>query len=118
VGQLLTLIDTTPIIITLLSLLRVVAPVINGFTEMKPLMSPYKDRNTQLTYMRNYQREQRRLFKMLLEKAEFLKNVVFRETPCKRCGSKKVATDPQGVHADYCLDCGLVDIEKGQTKNG
>ena len=70
---------------------------------------PYKDRNKQLDYMRNYQHEHRKLFKMLLEKAEFLKNVVFRETPCKRCGGKKVAVDPQGVHADYCIDCGLVD---------
>jgi hypothetical protein len=52
-----------------------------------------------------------------LEKVEFLKNVVFREAPCNRCGGKKVAVDPQGVHADYCLDCGLVDTERSQTKN-
>lgn len=65
---------------------------------------PYKNRDKQLTFMRNYQRKKTQLLKF------FLKNVVFREIPCTRCGSKRVATDPKGVHSDYCLDCGLVDI--------
>lgn len=34
-----------------------------------------------------------------------------REEPCRVCSKKTIATDPEGVHVDYCTHCGSVQTQ-------